>query len=61
MTTFNSSRIVLAFSAIGLAVSVSTFAAQAPKSTDLLMRAASDQAREAASEHERMLTVNVGN
>jgi len=36
MTTFNSSRIVLAFSALGLAVSVSTFAAQAPKSTDLL-------------------------
>jgi hypothetical protein len=36
MTTFSSSRIVLAFSAIGLAVSVSTFAAQAPKSTDRL-------------------------
>jgi hypothetical protein len=36
MTTFNSSRIVLAISAITLAVSVGTSAAQAPKSTDLL-------------------------
>jgi hypothetical protein len=36
MTTFNSSRIVVAFSAIALAVSVGTSAAQAPKPTDLL-------------------------